>query len=100
MAILEAIYARKASKEQPAQLPNDEQPRKRRRVAEISNRIQQRLTSLDPLTRLTSLQLLPFFLKHKKPSIEQVTELMAESSKHVTAKEGAVASWAMLACSR
>jgi ataxia telangiectasia mutated family protein len=69
-------------------------------VAGSSNRIHQKLKSLDPAVRLSALQLLPFLVKEKEPSLEDVAEAMADLSKSVTAKQATVASWAMIACSR
>jgi len=102
IAILEAAYSRHSQREhsQHQQHARDGQPRKRRRVAGSSNRIHQKLKSLDPAVRLSALQLLPFLVKEKEPSLEDVAEAMADLSKSVTAKQATVASWAMIACSR
>lgn len=100
LAILEAAYSRYAHRENSQQQLDNAQPRKRRRVAGSENRIHQKITSLDPAIRLSALQLVPFLIKQKEPSLEDITEALTDLSKCVTAKEATVASWAMLACSR
>ncbi|KAK3375347.1 hypothetical protein B0H63DRAFT_563264 [Podospora didyma] len=99
IAILEALYSQNSQRDRTHPQPENDQPRKRRRVAGSSNRLHQKLISLDPAVQLTALQLLPFWLKLKQLSLEDVTEAMTELSKLVTAKQGTVASWAMIACS-
>jgi ataxia telangiectasia mutated family protein len=100
LAILEAAYSRYSQREHSQQQPDHGQPRKRRRVAGSANRIHQKTKSLDPAVRLSTLQLIPFLAKQKQPSLEDIIEAMADLSKLVTAKQGTVASWAMIACSR
>ncbi|KAK4143670.1 uncharacterized protein C8A04DRAFT_28662 [Dichotomopilus funicola] len=99
LAILEAAYSRYSQREHSQQHPGHDQPRKRRRVAGSSNRIHQKIKSLDPAVRLTALQLLPFLAKQRRPLLEDIVEAIADLSKLVTAKEPVVASWAMIACS-
>lgn len=101
IAILEAIYSRNSQRARDRQDVEDDQPRKRRRVASLApNRIHQKLASLDPAVRLTALQLIPFLGRKLSPSLEDVKEAMADLLKCINAKEGTVASWAMIACSR
>ncbi|KAL2017023.1 hypothetical protein VTK56DRAFT_2667 [Thermocarpiscus australiensis] len=99
IAILEAAYSRYCQREHSQEHPDDGQPRKRRRMAGSPNRIHQKIQSLDPAVRLSALQLIPFLAKQKQPSLEDIVESITDLSKCVTAKEGTVASWAMLACS-
>ncbi|KAK4175025.1 putative serine/threonine-protein kinase TEL1 [Triangularia setosa] len=99
LAILEAIYARNSQKAFSQQEPANGQPRKRRRVVGTPNRLHQKVTSLDPAVQLTALQLIPFFCRQKALSLEEATEAITDLSKCVTAKQGVVASWAMIACS-
>ncbi|KAM7216481.1 hypothetical protein V8F06_008104 [Rhypophila decipiens] len=101
IAILEAIYSRHSKRARDHQEVDDGQPRKRRRVAHSSapDRIHQKLGSLDPAIKLTALQLIPFLGKRLTPSLGDVKEVMADLLKCINAKQGAVASWAMLACS-
>ncbi|KAJ4304114.1 Serine/threonine-protein kinase tel1 [Collariella sp. IMI 366227] len=98
LAILETAYSRYSQRERSQQQPDNDQPRKRRRMAGSSNRIHQKLQSLDPAVRLSALQLIPFLMKQRQPSLEDITIIVAELTKSVTAKQGTVASWAMLAC--
>ncbi|KAK4238937.1 hypothetical protein C8A03DRAFT_32994 [Achaetomium macrosporum] len=99
LAILEAAYSRYSQRVHSQQQPENGQPRKRRRMAGSSNRIHQKLQSLDPAVRLSALQLIPFLSRQEHLSLEDTVETIADLSKSVTAKESAVASWAMLACS-
>ncbi|KAK3295607.1 uncharacterized protein B0H64DRAFT_474533 [Chaetomium fimeti] len=99
LAILEAAYSRHSQREHSQQHPGHDQPRKRRRVAGSANRILQKIKSLDPAVRLSALQLIPFLAKRKPLLLEDISEAVADLSKSVTAKQGAVASWAMVACS-
>ncbi|KAK4192032.1 putative serine/threonine-protein kinase TEL1 [Podospora australis] len=98
LAILESIYSRASQRGFSQQEPENDQPRKRRRMAGSPNRIHQKITSLDPAVQLTALQLVPFLFRYKKPSLDEITEAVIDISKCVTAKLGAVPSWALFAC--
>jgi len=103
IALLEAIYSRNSHRARDTpQLEEDQpQPRKRRRMANsLPNRIHQKFSSIDPAVRLTAMQLVPFLARQKRPSLDDVKEAMADLLKCINAKQGTVASWAMLACSR
>ncbi|SPQ22818.1 0b0fe9a6-1bc3-4cf6-be12-8e6de58198de [Thermothielavioides terrestris] len=100
LAILEAAYSRHSQREHSQEQPENGQPRKRRRMAGSSNRLHQKIQSLDPAVRLSALQLIPFLAKRKEPSLEDIVEATGDLSRSVTAKQGLVASWAMLACAR
>ncbi|KAK4668469.1 Serine/threonine-protein kinase tel1 [Podospora pseudoanserina] len=99
LATLEAIYARSSNKPFSQQEPENDQPRKRRQMVNTSNRLHQKLNSRDPAVQLTALQLVPFLSRQKLLTIEEATEAITDLSKCVTAKQGVVASWAMIACS-
>ncbi|KAK0621491.1 hypothetical protein B0T17DRAFT_608684 [Bombardia bombarda] len=99
LAILESIYTRMSQRDRTHGQSENDQPRKRRRMANSPNRMHQKIISLDPAVRLTALQIVPFLFKQKRPSLEDVTDVMADLLKCVNAKQGVVASWAMLACS-
>ncbi|KAK3322301.1 hypothetical protein B0H66DRAFT_619840 [Apodospora peruviana] len=100
LAALEAIYSRHSHRDREHAQIEDDQPRKRRRMAgSPPNRIHQKMGSLDPAVRLTALQLVPFLAKQKPPSVEAITKAMADLLKCLNSKEGTVVSWAMLACS-
>jgi ataxia telangiectasia mutated family protein len=100
LANLEALYSRNLQRSRAQQSPEEEQPRKRRRVAREPNRIQQKLTSLDPGVRLTALQLFPFLSQQQDFSVDEVTECLEVLLSLISDKQAIVASWAMLACSR
>jgi ataxia telangiectasia mutated family protein len=100
LAVLEAAYSRYSEREHSQQHTDNAQPRKRRRVVGSANRIHQKILSQDPAVRLSALQLMPFLIKQKQLSLEEVVEAVADLSKYVSAKQSTVASWAMLACSR
>ncbi|KAK3990245.1 Serine/threonine-protein kinase tel1 [Cladorrhinum sp. PSN332] len=99
LAILEALYSNYSQREHSQKEAETGQPRKKRRMVATSSRVHQKLISLDPAVQLTALQLIPFLFKQKLPSLEEVSEAIADLSKCVTAKQGVVASWALLACS-
>ncbi|KAK3692273.1 hypothetical protein B0T22DRAFT_9106 [Podospora appendiculata] len=97
IAILEAIYSRHSQQDRALPQADNDQPRKRRRVAGSSNRMHQKIQSLDPAVRLSALQLIPFYSVQKPPSLEDIAEAMVDLLKCINAKQGTVASWAMLA---
>lgn len=100
LSLLEALYSRNLKGDRAQQPPEDEQPRKRRRVAREPNRILQKLVSLDPGVRLTALQLIPFLSQQQHFSVDEVTECLEVLLGLINDKQAIVASWAMLACSR
>ncbi len=100
IAILEAIFARNSQKNRPEQEKSNNQPRKRQRVAGNSNRLFQKIVSPDPGVRLTGLQLVPFYVTHRATPLEEILEAVETVSASLTDKQGTVATWAMLACSR
>ncbi|KAK4232048.1 Serine/threonine-protein kinase tel1 [Podospora fimiseda] len=99
LAILEALYSHYSEREHSQKEAETGQPRKKRRMVATSSRVHQKLVSQDSAVQLTALQLIPFLFKEKRPSLEEVSEAITDLSKCVTAKQGAVASWALLACS-
>lgn len=100
IAILESLHSCSLQKDRGQQPPEDEQPRKRRRVARDPDRILQKLTSPDPGVRLTALQLLPFLSHQRRFSVDEVTDCLEVFLTLISDKQAIVASWAMLACSR
>ena len=100
IAILEAAYSRCSQRDLSQQQPDIDQPRKRRKVTGSQNRIHQKVQSLDPAIQLSALQIIPFLARQRQPSLDEIVEAMADLAKSVTAKQGVVASWAMLACAR
>jgi len=100
IALLEAMYSRNHQPDRSQQDAHNDQPRKRRRMAGSPNRLHLKLLSGDSSVQLTALQLLPFLSKEKELTLDEIKESMADLMKCITAKQGTVASWAMLACSR
>lgn len=100
LAMLESLYS-ETSKGARSPPPDEvHQPRKRRRMAGDSNRLHQKIRSLDPGVRLTALQLIPFLLQEHTLSPQEVSELLDDISPLLSNKQGMIASWAMLACAR
>lgn len=99
LAILEALYSEYTQRDHSQKDPENGQPRRKRRMIATSNRLHHKLVSSDPAVQLTALQLTPFLFKQKQPSLEEVSEAITDLSKCVTAKQGMMASWALLACS-
>ncbi|KAK0711501.1 hypothetical protein B0H67DRAFT_491184 [Lasiosphaeris hirsuta] len=99
LAILESIYSRASQGDRSQSQPDPEQPRKRRRIASSSNRLHQKMISLDPAVQLTALQLVPFLLSLRQLSVDDITEILADAMKCTTAKQSTVASWVMIAYS-
>ena len=100
MSLLESLYLRSPGSNRSQEPVQDDQPRKRRRVAGDTNRILQRLTSSDPGVRLTTIQLIPFLFQQGRLSVNKTAEVLELLLGYISDKQGLVASWAMLACSR
>lgn len=101
LSVLEALHVRNSKHSQPEQtIEDDDQPRKRRRTVGDSTGVLKKVTSLDPAVRLTALQLLPFVLRQRRLSSEEVVELLDALSSVISDKHPLTASWAMLACAR
>lgn len=100
MSRLEFIFLQhsKSNSQRPA--TEDSQPRKRQRRAGVSNRIHQKLQSSDGATKLTSLQLLPFFLPLSSLDQEEILAVMDDLLPMIGDKQGLMSSWAMIACAR
>lgn len=97
LAILESIYARNS--QAPAQL-DTEQPRKKRRAISSPNRLHQKMLSQDSNVQWTALQLVPFLVKLKQLSVDDITELLLDIARCMPAKQTPAASWGMLAYAR
>ncbi|KAK3494880.1 uncharacterized protein B0T23DRAFT_313216 [Neurospora hispaniola] len=99
IALLEIVYAKNSQRDRQHLEDEPDKPRKRRRVIGSSNRIHQKLISQDSAVQLTALQLTPFLSALKHPSLEEVKGALVDLSQFISAKQGLVASWAMIACS-
>ncbi len=72
IAVLESIHVRASMPPGSQPLAEEEQPRKRRRVEEQSSRLRERLKSSDLGTKLTALQIAPFFLQKYQITLADV----------------------------
>lgn len=97
---LEDIFLRHARDNSQRPSDEDEQPRKKRRITGDTLRIQQKILSSDPATKLTALQLIPFFLPWDSVSKVDVESIVEDLVPLISDKQGLLASWAMLAGAR
>lgn len=100
MSHLEYIYLRHSVNNLQRPTTEDEQPRKRQKTAGGSNRIHHMLLSSDVATRLTALQLVPFFLPLSNPDEEELLAIVEDLVPMLGDKQGLLSSWAMIACAR
>ncbi|EHA54132.1 hypothetical protein MGG_14764 [Pyricularia oryzae 70-15] len=99
MAQLELLYSRKVRQQRcPPADPDQDQPRKRRRVECGQDRIHQKLNSPDDGLKLVALQLLSFTFKNERPSQENYFSDMNDIVRLLSHKQSTIASWAMIAC--
>lgn len=99
MSHLEDILLRHTKDNSQRPSSEDEQPRKKRRITG-THRIQQKLLSPDPATKLTAIQLIPFFLPWNNVSEVDVESIVEDLVPLISDKQGLLASWAMLAAAR
>lgn len=100
MSRLEFIFLQHSKSNSQRLATEDSQPRKRQRRAGGSNRIHQKMLSSDVATKLTSLQLLPFFLPLSNLDQEEILTVMEDLLPMIGDKQGLLSSWAMVACAR
>ncbi|KAG8161861.1 hypothetical protein KVR01_008848 [Diaporthe batatas] len=98
MSRLEFIFLQHSKSNSQRLATEDRQPRKRQRRAGGSNRIHQKLLSSDVGVKLTSLQLLPFFLPLSNLDQEEILTVMEDLLPMIGDKQGLLSSWAMIAC--
>ncbi|KAI3399398.1 hypothetical protein diail_7125 [Diaporthe ilicicola] len=98
MSRLEFIFLEHSKSNSQRLTMEDSQPRKRQRRAGGSNRIHQKLLASDVATKLTALQLLPFFLPLGNLDQEEILTLMEDLLPMIGDKQGLLSSWAMIAC--
>ncbi|KAI6434745.1 hypothetical protein MCOR24_000908 [Pyricularia oryzae] len=99
MAQLELLYSRKVRQQRcPPADPDQDQPRKRRRVECGQDRIHQKLNSPDDGLKLVALQLLSFTFENERPSQENYFSDMNDIVRLLSHKQSTIASWAMIAC--
>lgn len=100
MSQLEFIFLQHSKSNSQRLATEDSQPRKRQRRAGGSTRIHQKMLSSDTATKLTSLQLLPFFLPLSNLDQEEILTVMEDLLPMIGDKQGLLSSWAMIACAR
>ena len=102
MAIMEALCARypKRLEHRGDGDADGDRPRKKRQVTSAVNRLHEKMMSTDPAVQLTALQLIPFLVRHREFSLDQVTEILKDVRKSTPTKQGVAASWGMLAYAR
>lgn len=100
MSHLEDIFLRHTKDNSQRPTGEDEQPRKKRRIASGTHRIHQKMLSSDPATKLTALQLIPFFLPWNSVSEVDIDSIVQDLVPLISDKKGLLASWAMLAGAR
>lgn len=77
-----------------------EQPRKKRRMLQQTNRIRMKLKAVDVAVRRTALQVIPFLLARDALDDVELTDLLPELVTLAADKNPVTASWAMVACAR
>lgn len=104
MAILERLVSLadqiRGRKAPPADRDADNQSRKRKRIAQTSDRLLTPLKSADLTTRLAGLHVLPFVLHQSQLSEPVLIEVLDQLALCITDKRGTISSWASLAISR
>lgn len=100
MSHLEDIFLRHTKENSQRPSGEDEQPRKKRRITGSTHRIRQKLLSSELATKLTALQLVPFFLPWNSVSEVDVDSIVEDLIPLISDKQGLLASWAMLAGAR
>ena len=102
LALLESIYARNSKHGRNRDAADDHPPRKRRQVIAASNRLHLKVSSPDPAVRLTALQLIPFLTRRRSGLVsdDDIPGMLQDLSSYIMAKQGFVATWAMMACAR
>lgn len=97
---LEDLYFRHTKDNSQRHSGEDEQPRKKRRIAGDTRRIHHKMLSSDHATKLTALQLIPFLLPWNSVSGVDVETIVEDLVPLISDKQGLLASWAMLAGAR
>ncbi|ETS76781.1 hypothetical protein PFICI_12168 [Pestalotiopsis fici W106-1] len=97
LAIFEAILWKQSRSHHGVVEENDEHPRKRRRIAQDSNRLHQKLKMPRDNMRMMALQLIPFFVSHVRLSVSDVEENLSIMASLVGHKNAKLSTWATIA---
>lgn len=100
IALLEDIVSRRSLQHQERSDSDDEQPRKRRRMAVDVNRMRQKMLLKDGGIRLTTIQVIPFLLSAAEQSLDRLSDTIEHLTPLIGDKHGPLSSWAMIACAR
>lgn len=100
MSRLESIFLRHTSANSQRSNTEDDQPRKKQRLAGSSNRLHQKMLSSETAVKMTALQMTSFFLPHNNASEGDITTTVDDLVPVISDKQGALSSWAMIACAR
>lgn len=100
MSRLENIFMRHTSANSRRTDTEDNQPRKKQRLLGSSNRLHQRMLSSNIAVKTTALQLTSFLLCRSKASENDLVTTVDDLMPVISDKQGALSSWAMIACAR
>lgn len=100
MSCLESIFLRHTSANSQRPETQDDHPRKKQRLVGSSDRLHQKLLSSDAATKMTALQLASFSLSRSGASDVDIVNIVDDLIPVISDKQGALSSWAMLACAR
>lgn len=98
LALLEGLLWRSSPPAVPS--TEDERPRKRHRTTSSSNRLRQKLRSMDGTIQYTALQVVPYFIAYVKTNEEEALELLPILISLTSHKYNKLANWAFIACAR
>jgi ataxia telangiectasia mutated family protein len=102
VGILERLVSRSSQETSPDSAQDDpsEQPRKRQRTMQSSDRLLSPLKSEDSSKRIAALQSLPFVLQQAELSASVLADVLEQLCVCVVDKRGNIASWAFIAIAR
>lgn len=100
LGLFEAILWRQSRSQSGPDQEDEEHPRKRRKVGIGSSRLQQKLQMPLGGTRLTALQLVPFFVSHVQMPSSEIAETLSSIISLVSHKNARHSAWAMIASAR
>lgn len=100
MSLLESIFLRHTGADLQRLDTQDEQPRKKQRLAGSSHRLHQKMITSNAAVKLTALQLTSFLLPRSGASEIDIVATVDDLIPIISDKQGALSSWAMIACAR
>ncbi|KAK8872805.1 Serine/threonine-protein kinase TEL1 [Apiospora arundinis] len=97
LSLMEATLWRASQLAQPRDEDEQDQPRKKRRMASGYSRIRQRLLSPDPDVQLAALQVIPFFVANVRITETFMVETLSSLANLAAHKSTNISVWAMIA---